>query len=55
MEDAEDLDELTGGDEEEPTINEDGPSGDTGEREDGEYPGYPGEYEDEPQYPEEGA
>ena len=55
LEDAEDLDELTGGDEEEPTVNEDGPSGDTGEQEDGEYPGDSGEYEDEPQYPEEGA
>ena len=54
LEDAEDLDELTGGDEEQ-TVNEDGASGDTGGQQDGEYPGYPGEYEDEPHYPEEGA
>ena len=62
LEDAEDLDELTGGEEqEEQTVNEDEqePSGDSYAAENGEpsyedYPGYPDRYGEEPEYPEEG-
>ena len=62
LEDAEDLDDLTGGDEEEPTVNEDEqePSGESyvdgnGGPDYDDYPGYPDGYGDEPEYPEEGV